>query len=115
MTLFLPARTHEKTVYCTDKMCGERLGVGGTSVVQGRRKPIWRIEPGWWFVRGILERSDSMLSSEARLRHETMEPTLDPRLGARLVRHVREVDLPITVRCPKCHRAQLVVATQVTR
>lgn len=76
--------------------------------------PVWRIRPGWrWrfpsgvregLGNGILEFSDQSLEGERRLHHEAFGGRFsDDRLGV-----VREVNLPVVVRCPKCHRLRYV-------
>jgi len=72
-------------------------------------KPVWRIEPGWSWNQGILERRDFTLRQERKLIHETFG-----RIESR-VSVAREANLPIVVRCTKCHGLRLVQPDVVLR
>lgn len=110
--LYLPRAVPLREVYCSGTHCGGLLGRAGPSGLEKKRgQPVWHIEPGWLWVHGILQRTDYEFHSERRLRHETLgqERRIDG------VGHRRECDLPVNVRCPKCHRVQMVVASQIKR
>lgn len=107
-------------VRCLGTQCGELLGHAGPSGLEGRRgRQVWHIEPGWLFVgkpfgaerAGILERLDHEFRSERRLLYEVLGRER-PIQG---VAQGREAELPIHIRCPKCHCVQLVVARQIAR
>jgi hypothetical protein len=90
-------------IACSDDRCAQALGVIGPSIRSGNPRPVWRIRPGWMFTNGILEHIDERLSSERRLYHEVT--------GGRRpvgVAMIRECDLPLCVRCPRCHRMRWV-------
>jgi len=72
-------------------------------------KPVWRIEQGWTWKQGILERSDFTLRNERKLIHETFGH-IESRVNV-----AREVNLPVVVRCPKCHGLRLVQPDVVLR
>lgn len=89
------------TVFC---QCGERLGRVGPSILSGNPRPVWKIEPGWGWSdthlgRGTLERRDETFYAERRLYHELVNGRRPEGLAL-----LRECDLPICVRCPRCHR-----------
>jgi hypothetical protein len=98
------------TVFCGNGQCGERLGVVAMSGVQSRMRPVWKIEPGWWFSDrkhlhlGVLEQTDYTFRSERELyEHLTSRPRAMQGVGVG-----REVSLPVIVRCPKCHSKRTV-------
>jgi hypothetical protein len=93
------------TVFC---QCGGRLGQVGPSILSGNPRPVWRIEPGWsWsdthLGRGTLECRDETFTSERRLYHELTGGRRPEGMAM-----LRECDLPICIRCPKCHRTRWV-------
>lgn len=98
------------TVFCSSGQCGERLGVVAMSGLQSRMRPVWKIEPGWWFSDrrhlhlGVLEQTDHTLRSE----RELYQHLTNRQRGTQGVGLSREVDLPIVVRCPKCHAKRTV-------
>jgi len=71
--------------------------------------PVWRIQPGWVWRQGTLERVDQDLAQQSRLIHATWGRT-DGRVNV-----AREANLPIVVRCPKCHGLRLVMPDVVLR
>jgi hypothetical protein len=90
------------TIHCAN--CSQRLGQVGPSIRSGNRRPVWKIEPGWTWSdthlgRGTLERRDESYRAERRLYHEITGGLRPEGLGM-----LRECDLPICVRCPKCRR-----------
>lgn len=99
------------TVHCGS--CSERLGVIGPSARSGNPRPVWKIEPGWTWSdthlgRGVLERRDQTFAAERRLYHEIT--------GGRVPEGIavsRECDLPIVVRCPRCHKVRWVAPDAV--
>lgn len=96
-------------VFCGRAQCGELLGEVGASNSGMNPNPVWRIQPGWHWRAGILERTDYTLRSERKLIHETFgrqEPRVAP---------AREANLPIVVRCPKCQSFRLVQPDVVFR
>jgi hypothetical protein len=110
-------------ILCGGAQCGEYLGDVGPSVVQRNPNPVWYIRQGWKWVfppgtrgeplgRGILERADDTGRAERRLIHEvySVQSIDDHRVGVQ-----RETNLPVVVRCPKCHRLRYVPADVVTR
>ncbi len=96
-------------IFCGGTQCGELLGEVGASAAQMNPSPVWRIQPGWVWRQGILEMSDQNLSQQARLIHATWGRT-DSRVGV-----AREANLPIVVRCPKCHGLRLVQPDVILR
>ncbi len=93
-------------IFCGVTQCGEYLGEVGASAAQMNPSPVWRIQPGWRFgAQGILERNDIEYRQERRLMQETFgRPDESQRVSIG-----REVNLPIVVRCPKCHNNRLVL------
>ena len=86
--------------------------------MQMKPNPVWRIEPGWIFVQGILTRVDSEFRQEARLAHEVFSVlrVIDAqgRKGPPRGGHVgRECDLPVVVRCSSCHSLRYVLPSVV--
>jgi hypothetical protein len=93
------------TVFC---QCEYRLGQVGPSIRSGNTRPVWKIEPGWTWSdthlgRGTLERRDETYRAERRLYHEITNDLRPEGLAM-----LRECDLPICVKCPKCHRLRWV-------
>lgn len=116
-------------ILCGGAQCGEYLGDVGPSHVQLNPHLVWRIQPGWrWTFPpgtrgeplqcGILERIDDTHRSERRLLHEVygngqaIQSALakSPQVGV-----AREANLPVVVRCPKCHRLRYVPADVATQ
>lgn len=102
-------------VFCSNGQCGEYLGTVALSGLQRRPHPVWRIEPGWRFSDtghlhlGVLERQDMTFASERQLYERlTGRPRAMQGVGV-----VREVDLPVVVRCPKCRRTRWVAPDAV--
>ena len=116
-------------ILCGGAQCGEYLGDVGPSVVGMKTGPVWYIRPGWCWVfppgtrgqplgRAILERRDDTGRAERELIHARYGLTVPA--GARLqldqrVSVGREVDLPVVVRCPRCHRLRYVTPEAVLR
>ena len=94
------------TIRCSDDRCAQALGVVGPSIRSGNPKPVWRIRPGWSFKAGILEHVDETFYSERRLYHELTGGARPQGLAM-----LRECDLPLCVRCPRCHRMRWVAPT----
>lgn len=92
-------------IFCGGAQCGHLLGEIGASVVGRNPNPVWRIQPGWRWRTGILERNDESLEQERRLAHETFGVQ---RISDGRVAIGREVNLPVVVRCPNCHRLRYV-------
>lgn len=91
-------------VLCATTHCGKPLGEVGISILSGHPKPVWRIQPGWTWRKGILERVDETLRQERAVAYEaTGAERLIPGMGI-----AREADLPLCVRCPHCHRPRWV-------
>lgn len=98
------------TVLCAGSDCRQELGTVGISAtaLQGP-KPVWRIQPGWGWHDGALDFRDDTLRSERRLLHEMVgreRLVVGMALG-------RECDLPIRVRCPRCHRVRIVTPEMI--
>lgn len=101
-------RVPSREIWCSTAQCGESLGtITASSLERHRGKPVWQIRPGWFFVHGILERTDYEFTSERKLLHEV----IGQERAVFGVGYNREVDLdpPINVRCPKCRRVQMIV------
>lgn len=107
-------------VFCCGTQCGELLGEAGPSLLERKRGvPVWHIQPGWTFAEkpfgaernGILERVDYDLRNERKL----LQGTIGRQRPVEGLGYARECDLPVNVRCPKCHRVQMVVANQIRR
>lgn len=96
-------------IFCGRAQCGAFLGTVGISVVGMNAKPVWRIEPGWMFRQGILERVDYSLRSERKIIHETFTRTENEGDQRGRVSIAREANLPIVVRCPQCHSHRMVL------
>lgn len=93
------------TIHCG---CGERLGQIGPSTRSGNPRPVWRIEPGWGWSdmhlgRGILERRDETFRAERRLYSQIAGGRIPEGIAV-----LRECDLPIVVRCPRCRKPRWV-------
>jgi len=114
-------------ILCGGAQCGEYLGDVGPSVVGMRGGVlVWRIAPGWRWVfptrgeplrSGILERVDEERRAERQLMHEVFGGRPDVRSALAKgsgVGVAREANLPIVVRCPKCHRLRYVPADVAT-
>lgn len=99
-------------IFCAGSDCGDPLGeiVPTMTALSGPRL-VWRIEPGWTWRDGALAFDDFTCRQERQLLHET---TGRDRMvvGAALA---RECDLPLRVRCPKCHRVRWVTPDLVLR
>ena len=116
-------------ILCGGAQCGEYLGDIGPSAAQMNPHPVWRIRPGWrWVfppgVRGqplasaILERVDDAQRSERQLRHEVYgagAAIQSALTKSAAVGVAREANLPVVIRCPKCHRLRYVPPDAVAR
>lgn len=99
-------------VFCAGSDCGDLLGaIGPSSISDKAGRPVWRIQPGWSWVDGALTFNDFTYRSERQLLHE-MTGRQRMVVGAALA---RECDLPLRVRCPKCHRTRWVTPDLVFR
>lgn len=97
-------------ILCAGADCGQPLGVVGLSAtsLQGP-KLVWRIQPGWGWRDGALDFNDHTLRMERQLLHETTG-------RQRRIEGMgmgRECDLPVRVRCPRCHRVRIVTPEMV--
>jgi hypothetical protein len=91
--------------------CEEFLGeIGPSQLGTKGRQPVWRIRPGWTFQQGILVQDDHTYRAERQMLHEMGRQRMVEGLALS-----REVDLPICVRCPKCHSRRWVTADLVFR
>lgn len=95
-------------ISCANGQCGQQLGTVGPSVRSGNPRPVWKIRPGWVFPssgpsRGVLEYVDETYKSERRMYHEVTGGLRPEGMGM-----FRECDLPLCVRCPRCHRMRWV-------
>jgi hypothetical protein len=100
-------------VLCATTHCGKPLGEVDVSMLTGRPRPVWKIRPGWTWVKGILERVDETYRQERSLVHEMIGQEVIPigtRFSPRGMDIFREADLPLCVRCPHCHRPRWVSA-----
>lgn len=100
------------TVLCAGSDCRQELGVVAPSAtaLQGP-KLVWRIRPGWGWRDGALDYSDADCRMERQLLHET---TGRQRMSVGLALS-RECDLPVRVRCPRCHRVRIVTPEMLLR
>lgn len=106
-----PGRDAAKAIHCSTAQCEIHLGTIAMSVVERTARGVWRIQPGWIFRNGILERSDYDFRSERQLSHAFSGRERAPE-GTQVV---REVNLPIWVRCPQCHRLRIVTEDALFR
>lgn len=85
--------------------CEETLGmIRRTEIGLKDYRWAWAIQPGWNWRDGALDRADETFRHERQLLHETLgrqRPIERVNIG-------REVDLPVRVRCPKCHRTAII-------
>lgn len=72
--------------------------------------PVWRIQPGWVWVQGILQKQDTTFRNERMLAHELFGGRRPEGASMR-----REVNLPVVVRCPNCHGLRFVQPDIVLR
>lgn len=86
-------------IICGSTHCGYALGMVDISIRGSNPHPVWYIQPGWYWKQGILEFGDNSMRAERQLLHEFGRDRLSE--GVKLA---REANLPICVRCPKCHR-----------
>lgn len=99
-------------ILCAGADCGELLGeIGPTATALQGPRLVWRIRPGWTWRDGALTFDDHTFRSERQLLHET---TGRQRLAVGLALG-RECELPLRVRCPKCHRVRWVTPDLVFR
>jgi len=105
-------------VRCSTTHCGHLLGEVGISEVLSKPRPVWRIQPGWTWRNGILERIDETARQERSLAYEVTGREFIP-AGGRFtpagLNLTREAELPIAVRCPQCHRPRWVDADLTPR
>lgn len=98
-------------VICATTHCDQVIGEVGISARSGNLQPVWRIQPGWTWIKGILTYCDESYRQERGLVYEMTGREFIQR-GMRFapsgIGVLREVDLPICVRCPKCRRPRWV-------
>ena len=109
-------------ILCGGAQCGHYLGDVGPSVVGMKSAPVWRIDPGWQWRFPLGVRGQPLGSAilefvgeprpELQLAHEAFGVH---RIGDSRVSIAREVNLPIVVRCPKCHRLRYVPLDVLSR